>query len=146
MVSLMMQWNEVDDNSILLWPSQTVSLLFYYIWALLIRGIEKLGGIIRIGNESGNGFKLCHSRHIRVNGEDMRVNRSRRVIFVVIWETWGKKWHSTFFFSFFLWLWSLIQSNSAKRKVNWFWLNINVYQLCLPKGGMVSSTLPQASR
>lgn len=98
MASLMMQWNEVDDNSILLWPSQTMPLLFYYIWALLTRGIEKLGGIIRTDNENGNGFKLCHSRHIKVNGGDTRVNRRRRLIFVVIWEIGGKRWHSTFFF------------------------------------------------
>ena len=95
MASQMMQWNEVDDNPILLWPSQTMSLLFYYIWALLTRGVEKLGGIIRTDNENGNGFKLCHSRHIKVNGGDTRVNRKRRLIFVVIWETGGKKWHST---------------------------------------------------
>ena len=141
MASLMMQWNEVDDNSILLWPSQTMPLLFYYIWALLTRGIEKLGGIIRTDNENGNGFKLCHSRHIKVNGEDTRVNRSRRLIFVVIWKTGGKKWHSTIFFSP-LWFWSLIQTNSGENKVNWFWLNINIYHLWLPKSWMVSSTLP----
>lgn len=144
MASQMMQWNEVDDNPILLWPSQTMSLLFYYIWALLTRGVEKLGGIIRTDNENGNGFKLCHSRHIKVNGGDTRVNRKRRLIFVVIWETGGKKWHSTFFSP--LWLWSLIQSNSGEKTINRFWLNINVYQLWLPKSGMVSSTLPQASR
>lgn len=35
--------------------------------------MEKLGDIIRVNNENGNGFKLCHRTHVKENGEGMRV-------------------------------------------------------------------------